>query len=127
MVFAVGCGGGGGKGGKGLDVKGGDKLYATETLDRVRFEASYGENAKSPDYTEGDFITIPNGTVLEVYVTPKSGVSIIEVVPVKLGEKTNPDEIRDELINARFLKTTPLYYTISIPIEYYGTKVKKVE
>jgi len=125
LMLAVGCGGGGG--GKGLGVKEGDTLIAAQTLERERFEASYGEGVKKIDHTDGDFIELPESTWFQVFVTPKSDAKIIEVIPVKLGAKTDPEEIKNELINARFLTPDFLYYSISLKTEYLGTKVKKKE
>jgi hypothetical protein len=118
LMFAVGCGGGGG-----LGVKGGDKLEVTQTLDRERLETIYG-NAKSPDHTDGDLITIPEGTVLEVFVTPKSDAKIIEVKPVKSGDVTDADSLLALFVPERFRTPDFTDYTISIKVEYLGTKVK---
>jgi hypothetical protein len=126
IMLVVGCGGG--KGGSGnLGVKGGDKLVVGEDLDRVRFEASYGDDVKNIVETDGDFIEIPKGTVLEVFVTPKTEAKIIEVVPVKLGDVTDAEAIKTALVNARFLRENFLYYTISIDAGLLGSKVTKME
>jgi hypothetical protein len=124
-MFAAGCGGGG----NGLGLKASDKLEVTEDLERERFEVSYGKNAKEIDHTDGDFIPIPKGTVLEVYVTPKSDAKIIEVKPIKLvdGGITDPEEIRNKLINARFLTDDFIDYSISLKVGYLGKELKKME
>jgi hypothetical protein len=124
MMFAVGCGGGGGNS---LGLKASDKLEVLETLDRERFEVSYGESAKNIDHTDGDFLELPKGTVLEVYVTPKSDAKIIEVKPVKLEGETDPEKIRDKLINARFLTSDFIDYSITLKVGYLGKEIKKVE
>lgn len=121
--MAVGCGGGGG-----LGLKEGDKLVVTQTLDRERFEASYGEDAKKIDHTDGALVEIPEGTVLEVFVTPKSDAKIIEVRPVKSADGVeNADELLALFVHERFRTPDFLYYTFSLKSEYLGTKVKKVE
>jgi len=130
MVFAIGCSGGGNN----LNLKEGDKWVATETLDRISFEASYGDNAKSPDHTEGGFTEIPEGTVLEVYVRPRAGLKSVEVKPVKTSTGvTDTDQLTEIFVPERYRKPpekpsdTFMFYTISLPIEFFGTKVKKVE
>ncbi|MDR2591931.1 MAG: hypothetical protein LBC59_03895 [Chitinispirillales bacterium] len=127
LAFAVGCGGG-----SNLGVKEGDKLVVTQTLDRERFEASYGENAKKIDHTDGAIIEIPEGTVLEVFVTPKSDAKIIEVRPVKSKDDagndiTDEEALKDKFVQERFRTPDFLYYTISLKAEYLGTKVKKID
>jgi hypothetical protein len=123
LTFAVGCGGGGG-----LGVKEGDKLVVTQTLERERFEASYGESAKKIDHTDGAIIELPEGTVLEVFVTPKSDAKIIEVRPVKSADGVTDEEaLKERFVHERFRTPDFLYYTISLKADYLGTKVKKVE
>jgi len=124
MMFAVGCGGGNNNG---LGLKEGDKLVVTQTLERERFEASYGESVKKVDHTDGDIIEIPEGTVLEVFVTPKSDAKSIEVRPVKAGDVTDEEALRDMFVQERFRTPDFLYYTISLKSDYLGTKIKKVE
>ncbi len=129
MMFAVGCTGGS----KELGLKGGDKLVVTQTLERERFEASYGESVKKVDHTDGAIIEIPEGTVLEVFTTPKTDAKIIEVKPIKVGDTTDEEQLTEMFVPERYRKPaekptdTFLYYTISLPVDYFGTKVKKVE
>jgi len=122
LVFAVGCGGD-----QGLGLKAGDKLLVTQNLERERFEASYGESVKNISNTNGALIEIPEGTVLEVFVTPRSGAKTIEVVPVKVDDITDPDQLRDRFVQERYRTPDFLYYSISLDASYLGSKVKKME
>ena len=135
LVFVVGCGGN-----QGLGIKEGDKLVVTQRLERERFEASYGENVKSITNTNGALIEIPEGTVLEVFVTPKSGAKTIEArivkatVPVEdsTGATTEReiegvDELTPYFIQDRYRTYDFLYYTISLSADYLNTKIKKIE
>jgi len=130
LVFSIGCSGDGNK----LNLKEGDKWVATETLDRINFEASYGDNAKSPDHTDVGFTEIPEGTVLEVYVKPRAGIKSVEVKPVKTKDGvTDADQLTEIFVPERYRRPpekptdTFMFYTISLPVEYFGSKVKKVE
>jgi hypothetical protein len=123
-MFAVGCGGGSNNG---LGLKEGDKLIVTQALERERFEASYGESVKKIDHTDGDIIEIPEGTVLEVFVTPKSDAKSIEVRPVKSGDVTDEEALKAMFVSERFRTPDFLYYTISLKSDYLGTKIKKME
>ncbi|GBU21693.1 hypothetical protein R80B4_01593 [Fibrobacteres bacterium R8-0-B4] len=127
LTFAVGCGGG-----NGLGIKEGDKLVVTQTLDREPLGTAYGESVKKIDHTDGDLVQIPEGTVVEVFVTPKSDAKIIEVRPVKSKDDagndiTDEEALKDKFVQERFRTPDFLYYTISLKAEYLGTKVKKIE
>ncbi|MDR0330753.1 MAG: hypothetical protein LBH93_03480 [Chitinispirillales bacterium] len=127
FAFAVGCGG---KSENKLGIEAGDKLVVTTELPRESFEASYGESVKSITNTDGANISIPEGTVLEVFVTPRNEARTIEVVPVKVGEVTDAGELRDMFVQERY-RTEDLnflYYTISLNVDYLSSgKIKKVE
>jgi len=138
LVFVVGCGGGD----KGLGIKEGDKLVVTQRLERESFEASYGENVKSITNTNGAFIEIPEGTVLEVFVTPKSGARTIVTRIIKATvtvpsdeeggapverEIEGVDELTPYFIQDRYRTSDFLYYTISLNADYLNTKIKKIE
>jgi len=135
-IFAIGCGGGS----KDLGIKEGDKLVLTERLERQRFDASYGENAKNVDHTDGDFIEIPEKTVFEVFVTPRKEAKTIEARIVKATIKVTDEsgattereseddtELTTYFIQERYRTYDFLYYTITMPAEYLGTKLKKLE
>ena len=135
LVVAIGCGGSQGPG-----IQSGDRFVVTEGFDRVRFEASYGDQPSAPTHTNGAFIEIPAGTVLEVVVTPRKDARIFEVRPVQATvevlnedgvaeniEITDADELRDIFVQERYRTYNFLYYTITISIEDIGTKLKKAD
>ena len=135
FVIAIGC-----NGEKKLGIKEGDKLLVTERLERERFEASYGENVQKITNTNGAFIEIPEGTVLEVFVTPRSGAKTIEARIVKATvtaedstgapverEIEGVDELTPYFIQDRYRTYDFLYYTISLNSDYLNTKIKKME
>jgi len=133
VVFAVGCGGE-----QDLGLQSGDKLVVTERFERARFEASYGEGIRAITHTNGAFVEIPEGTVMEVFVTPRRGAATIEVIPVQAVIQqrdeegavrevtvTDADELRNHFVQARYLTHDFIYYSFSFPAEYLGTKLKK--
>jgi len=140
-IFAIGCGGG-----KDLGIKEGDKLVLSERLERQRFDASYGENVKAVDHTEGGNIEIPEGTVFEVFVTPRKEAKTIEVrivkATVKVADESGAvtdreiegvDELTPYFVPERYRYNNTgksedefLYYTLSVPVEFLGTKLKKL-
>jgi len=124
LTFAVGCGGG-----NGLGLKAGDKLVVKQALEREQFEASYGESTDKIDHTDGALVDIPEGTVLEVFVTPKSDAKIIVVMPVKSkddagNEITDVEALVNKFVPERYRTADFLYYTFSLKAEYLGTKVE---
>jgi len=135
-IFAIGCGGG-----KDLGIKEGDKLVLNERLERQRFDAAYGENVKNVDHTDGDLIEIPEKTVFEVFVTPRSEAKTIEARIVKatikvvdatngaVSERESEDEseLTSFFIQERYRTPDFLYYTITMPAEYLGTKLTKLQ
>ena len=134
-IFAIGCGGG-----KDLGIKEGDKLVLNERLERQRFDASYGENVKNVDHTDGDFIEIPEKTVFEVFVTPRKEAKTIEVRIVKAtiqvadengvvseNESEDENELTSYFIQERYRTPDFLYYTITMPAEFLGTKLTKLQ
>jgi len=134
-IFAIGC-----DGGKDLGIKEGDKLVLNERLDRQRFDASYGESVKNVDHTDGDLIQIPEKTVFEVFVTPKKDAKTIETRIVKATinvadeggaavtkESEDADELTIFFIPQRYRTSDFLYYTITLPVDFLGTKLKKLE
>jgi hypothetical protein len=124
LVFTIGCGGGQ----KGLELKVGDKLVVTKKLERERFEAHYGANAKEISHTDGNLIQIPEGTVLEVAVTPRSDAHMFEVIPVKAGDITDSEELRNMFIQERYITHDFLFYTITIPSAHLDSSwLKKID
>jgi hypothetical protein len=123
LVFIVGCGGNTGD----IGLTGGDRLKVTERLERERFEASYGESIRNITHTNGAFVEIPEGTILEVFVTPRNNAATIEVVPMQVGDVTGLEELRDMFVPERYITHNFLYYSFSLPTEYFGTKLVKVE
>jgi hypothetical protein len=119
----VGCGGNAGD----IGLTGGDRLQVTERLERERFEASYGENVRNVTHTNGAFVEIPEGTILEVFVTPRTGAATIEVVPVRVGDIEDADALLEMFVQDRYRTHDFLYYSFSLPTEYLGSKLKKVE
>ena len=134
-IFAIGCGGS-----KDLGIKDGDKLVLNERLERQRFEASYGENANNIDHTDGDFIEIPEKTVFEVFVTPRKEAKTIELrivkAPIRVAdasgaiierESEDYNELTVYFVQERFRTYDFLDYTITVPAEYLGTKLTKLQ
>jgi hypothetical protein len=122
MMFAAGCGGGGG-----LGLKEGDKLVVTQNLERIPFEAAYGESVKDIAEREGGNIELPEGTVLEVFVTPKPDAKSIEVRPVKSDDVTDEEQLKEKFVPERYRRYNFLYYTISVKSEFLGKELKKLE
>jgi len=125
---------------KDLGIMNGNKLVLTERLARQRFYASYGESVKNVDYTDGDFIEIPEKTVFEVFITPKKDAKTIETRIVKATinvadksgkavtkESEDENELTRFFIPQRYRTSDYLYYTITLPIDFLGTKLKKME
>jgi hypothetical protein len=123
LAFIVGCGGNTGE----IGLVGGDRLKVTERLERERFEASYGEDIRNITHTNGAFVEIPEGTILEVFVAPRNNAATIEVVPFQVGDVTNSDELLQMFVQERYRTHDFLYYSFSLPTEYLGTKLKKIE
>lgn len=116
-VFLVGCGG------SGPGVKKGDKLVVSETLPRERIGMEYSEGV-----TDGTYKEIPKGTVLEVVITPKVGASGVEVIPVEVEGKKDPEEVQHFFVPERFSNREGfLGYSLVLKNEYIGTKVNKAE
>jgi len=130
VMLAGGCGGGGG-GNSGL--KEGDILVVTQTLERERFEASYGELTADGkdfkiDHTDGDIIELAEGTELEVVVPPKSDSKVIVVKLSKSADGvTGQEELKEKFVPERFRTPDFLYYRISLKSDYLGNQVKKKE
>ena len=135
LAIAMGCGGS-----PGVGVVEGDKLIVTTDLERESVDASYGESVRNVSHTNRWNVEIPEGTVLEVFVTPSRGVNTIEVRPVKVVvdrrnedgdvetvEITDERELRDFFVPDRYLTFDFLYYTISLSGDYLDSKVKKME
>jgi hypothetical protein len=135
LVVAAGCGGGGEP-----VTKIGERFVVVQNLERERFEATYGENPRAPTHTNGAHIEIPEGTVLEVIVTPRNDANIFEVRPVKAYEEVRDDagnvtrrEVTDEdelaimFVQERYRTYDFLFYTIFLNVDYIDTKLRKVE
>jgi hypothetical protein len=121
-----------------MGIKGGDKLLVTERIERARFDAAYGESARTPTHNDGALVEVPEGTVMEVFTTPRKDARTFEVVPIKTivevdGEKreiTDANEILEFFVHERFRdgRIAPfLYYTFSFDAGLLGTTFKKLD
>jgi len=71
---------------------------------------------------------IPEGTILEVLVTPKIGSNMIEVIPVKVNDITDTEGLLNFFVPERFRsKPDFVMYSISLKSEYLGKQLKKVD
>ena len=121
LVFAIGCSS------PPPVVKEGDKLTVTQTIDRARFDASYGESVRAVTHTNGAIVEVPAGTVFEVFTTPRNEAKTVEVVPIKVGDVTDANEILEMFVQERYRTHDFLYYTFSFDIGMVGQQLKKVD
>ncbi|MFP4164701.1 MAG: hypothetical protein ACLFQB_12580 [Chitinispirillaceae bacterium] len=116
-AFLVGCGN------SGPDVKAGDKVVVPEELPREKINLEY-----SGGESDGVYKPVPEGTVLEVVITPKTASPIVELIPVEVEGEKDSEKVQDFFVPNRFSKREGfLAYTIPLKKEYFGTKVKKLE
>ncbi len=116
-VFLIGCGG------NEQQLKKGDRLIVTEGLSREKIGMEYTDGS-----TDGTNTDVPKGTVLEVVITPKVGASMVEVIPVEVDGKNDPEEIQEFFVPKRFRKRDGFVsYSLVLKNEHIGTKVKIAE
>ncbi|KMQ50314.1 hypothetical protein CHISP_2783 [Chitinispirillum alkaliphilum] len=80
--------------------------------------------------SESFSIVIPKGTVLRVAYNPNPTAGIVEFIPVRIGEKTDEDEVMQSFVPTnirRKMDTAIIQYTISVSKDDIGNLVEKYE
>ncbi len=114
LVFLLGCG-------SGSSIKKGDKF---ETLVELKEAADI---QGSMEYSDAFTCNIPKGTVLEVLYPPSSS-GFFECKPVIVNGNTSAQYIQETLV-PEVVRRKPGFedFTLTLNVEYVGTKIKKMK